>query len=96
MTKEELKTELDKIDRNIFWEIDGAGNVEPILHVVNSNRLEPIVMLQSKVKELLECDVKNNIFDDYASDGDGRFDMWKTSRLIDIMSDLRKMVYLST
>ena len=60
------------------------------------NSLDAFVMLQSKVKELLECDVKNNIFDDYASDGDGRFDMWKTSRLIDIMSDLRKMVYLST
>ena len=34
-TKDFLKTELDKIDKNIFYEIDGYGNIEHIVDVMN-------------------------------------------------------------
>ena len=32
--KEFLKTELDKIDKNAFWEIDGYGNVDDVVKVM--------------------------------------------------------------
>lgn len=33
-TKEFLKAELDKLDRNAYWEIDGYGNTEYICKVM--------------------------------------------------------------
>ena len=32
--EEFLKTELDKIDKNAFWEIDGYGNVDDVVNVM--------------------------------------------------------------
>lgn len=32
--KEFLKTELDKIDKNAFWEIDGHGNIDDVVKVM--------------------------------------------------------------
>ena len=49
-TKEFLKAELDKLDKNAYWEIDGYGNTEFVCKVmelyanaVNKNAVSPLV-----------------------------------------------------
>lgn len=100
MTKEELKTELDKIDKNIFWEIEGTGNTEPILQVINSNRFEHVVSPMDKemtAKEFIDMIVpehgRTSCSDEDVSNGlfsrDGKNWHGRCSRclLLDILKD---------
>lgn len=60
-----------------------------------ANRLEQLVMLQTTVKKFLEFEKENTINDEYANDGDGRFDIWQFSELSNLLEKLKEQSSLS-